>query len=196
MNIEGLSEKTIEKMVEELNITKIHQIYDITKDDLMSLEGFKDKKTEKILSAIKSSKKTKLDSFIYALGIPNVGKKTSFDLVQEFKTLENIRNAKFEDLIRVTDVGDITAEAIVEFFHEQHIVNSLEILLDKGINFEEIQENASSELEGVTIVVTGTIEGYNRKEIEEKLRLKGAKVTGSVSKSTIFYLLVKKQVQS
>lgn len=184
MNIEGLSEKTIEKMVEELNITKIHQIYDITKDDLMSLEGFKDKKTEKILSAIKSSKKTKLDSFIYALGIPNVGKKTSFDLVQEFKTLENIRNAKFEDLIRVTDIGDITAEAIVEFFHEQHIVNSLEILLDKGINFEEIQENASSELEGVTIVVTGTIEGYNRKEIEEKLRLKGAKVTGSVSKST------------
>lgn len=184
MNIEGLSEKTIEKMVEKLNITKIYQLYDISKDDLMRLEGFKYKKTEKILLAIENSKKAKLDAFIYALGIPNVGVKTAFDLVQEFKTLENIRNATFDDLIQVSDVGDITAEAIIEFFHEEHIVDSLKKLLDKGIYFEDIQENTSSELEGVTIVVTGTIDGYNRKEIEEMLRLKGAKVTGSVSKNT------------
>lgn len=184
MNIEGLSEKTIEKLIVELGIKKIDQLYDLTKENLLSLEGFKDKKTENILSAIEASKEAKLDAFIYALGIPNVGVKTAFDLVSEFKTLDNIRNAEFDELIAVSDIGDVTAKAIIEFFNDEHIVKSLENLLNKGIHFKETQTNTSKELENLTIVVTGTIEGYNRKEIEEKLRLLGAKVTGSVSKNT------------
>lgn len=184
MNIEGLSSKTLDKMIESLEIKRIDQIYDITKEDLLNLEGFKDKKADNIINAIEGSKKTKLSAFIYALGIPNVGEKTAGDLANRFKTLDNLRNATFEELIQVEDVGDITAEGIIQFFHADHIVDGLERLLDKGIEFEQEEKESSSNLQGLTIVVTGTIEGYNRKNIEQALALNGAKVTGSVSKNT------------
>lgn len=184
MDIEGLSEKTVGQMIEVLDINSIEQIYDIRKEDLFKLEGFKEKKTNNLLNAIEKSKHVELKAFIYALGIPNVGVKTAEDLANEFKSLDGLRDAKFEDLIKVEDIGDITANAIIEFFHEDHIVKSLSSLLSKGITIENAQEELSNELEGLTIVITGVIEGYNRKEIEDKLKQKGAKVTSSVSKNT------------
>ena len=184
MNIEGLSEKTIDKMIEVLDISEIDELYDITKEELFKLEGFKDKKADNILEAIEKSKEVKLKSFIYALGIPNVGVKTASDLADEFKTLDKLKEAKFEDLINVSDIGEITANAIVEFFHDERIKNGLDDLISKGIKFIETSETKTEELKDLIMVVTGTIEGYNRKEIEEKLKLKGAKVTSSVSKST------------
>lgn len=184
MNIEGLSEKTIEKMIEVLDINEIDQLYDLTKDDLFKLEGFKDKKTDNILSSIENSKNAELSSFIYALGIPNVGVKTASDLVDEFENLDNIKNASFDDLINVSDVGEITANAIIEFFHDERINKALDQLISKGIKFNKITKEKTEELKDLVIVVTGTIEGYNRKEIEEKLKLRGAKVTSSVSGST------------
>ena len=184
MNIEGLSEKTIEKMIEVLDISEIDDLYDLTAEDLYKLEGFKDKKVNNTLESIEKSKNVKLSSFIYALGIPNVGVKTAQDLVEYFNTLENIKNASFEELIKVNDIGDITAKGILDYFNDEHIEYALRKLLDKGIIFEEIDEEKSDELEGLTIVVTGTIEGYNRKEIQDTLKNMGAKVTSQVSNST------------
>ena len=184
MNIEGLSEKTIEKMIEVLDISEIDDLYDLTAEDLYKLEGFKDKRVNNTLESIEKSKNVKLSSFIYALGIPNVGVKTAQDLVEYFKTLENIKNASFEELIKVNDIGDITAKGILDYFNDEHIEYALRKLLDKGIIFEEVDEEKSDELEGLTIVVTGTIEGYNRKEIQDRLKNMGAKVTSQVSNST------------
>lgn len=184
MNIEGLSEKTIEKMIETLDIQELDDLYSLTEEDLYKLEGFKEKKVNKILESIENSKNAKLSSFIFALGIPNVGVKTAEDLVKQFKNFENLRNAKYDELINVTDIGDITANAIVNYFNDETISKALDKLLDKGISFEKVEENTSDELNGLTIVVTGTIEGYNRKEIQDKLKQKGAKVTSQVSKST------------
>ena len=184
MNIEGLSEKTIEKMIEVLDISEIDDLYDLTAEDLYKLEGFKDKRVNNTLESIEKSKSIKLSSFIYALGIPNVGVKTAQDLVEYFKTLENIKNASFEELIKVNDIGDITAKGILDYFNDEHIEYALRKLLDKGIIFEEVDEEKSDELEGLTIVVTGTIEGYNRKEIQDRLKNMGAKVTSQVSNST------------
>lgn len=184
MNIEGLSEKTIEKLISELNITRIDQLYDLTRDDLFKLDGFKDKKTDNILKAIDKSKKVKLDAFIYALGIPNVGIKTASDLADKFKNFESIKNANFDQLLKVEDIGEITAKAIVEFFNSEHIELALSKLLSKGIEFEKIDEDISDKLKDLVIVVTGTIDGYNRKEIEKQLKLRGATVTSSVSKNT------------
>ncbi len=184
MNIEGLSEKTIEKMIEVLDISEIDDLYDLTADDLYKLEGFKDKKVNNTLESIEKSKNVKLSSFIYALGIPNVGVKTAQDLVEYFNSLENIKNASFEELIKVNDIGDITAKGILDYFNDEHIEYALRKLLDKGIIFEEMDEEKSDELEGLTIVVTGTIEGYNRKEIQDTLKNMGAKVTSQVSNST------------
>ena len=184
MNIEGLSEKTIEKMIEVLDISEIDDLYDLTAEDLYKLEGFKDKRVNNTLESIEKSKSVKLSSFIYALGIPNVGVKTAQDLVEYFKTLKNIKNASFEELIKVNDIGDITAKGILDYFNDEHIEYALRKLLDKGIIFEEVDEEKSDELEGLTIVVTGTIEGYNRKEIQDRLKNMGAKVTSQVSNST------------
>lgn len=184
MNIEGLSEKTIKQMIEKLDISEMYELYDINEEDLYKLEGFKEKKVQKLIDAIQKSKKTKLESFIFALGIPNVGIKTAHDLVINFKTLDKLRHASVEELININDIGDVTAYAINEFFNDEYIKNSLEKLLARGIEFENIENNSSDELSNLTIVVTGTIDGYNRKEIESKLRNLGAKVTSSVSKNT------------
>lgn len=185
MNIEGLSNKTINKFIEELNIKEINQLYDLKVSDLLLLEGFKEKKANKLIKAIQNSKKVKLSSFIYALGIPNIGIKTSIDLSNKFKSLDNIRNVKFDELLEINDIGEITAQSIVDYFNDNHIKNTLNNLLSKGITFEETEKIEQNYLiNEKTIVVTGTIEGYNRKTIEQKLISKGAKVTSSVSKNT------------
>lgn len=184
MDIEGLSDKTVDQLINVLDIKELDDLYELKEEDLAKLEGFKDKKINNLLRAIENSKHVKLESFIYALGIPNVGIKTSQDLVEHFGSLDKIRNAKDEDLMEVEDVGHITARAIIDFFNESHIKGALEQLLSKGIVFEDSNVEKSDELDGLTIVVTGSIEGYNRKEIETKLKNMGAKVTSAVSKNT------------
>lgn len=184
MNIDGLSSKTLDKLISDLNITRIDQIYDLKKEDLLKLEGFKDKKAQNIIDAIEASKNPSLAEFLYAIGIPNVGVKTASDLAQKYGSLQALMQAKQEDLVLVQDIGEITAQAIVEFFREEHIIDGINRLLEKGIKFKEDDQAKGSNLEGLTIVVTGTIEGYNRKEIEKALANMGAKVTGSVSKNT------------
>lgn len=184
MNIEGLSEKTISQLIAELGVDKINDLYDLKYEELINLEGFKDKKTQKLLDAIENSKQADLAAFIYSLGIPNVGIKTANDLVDKFMNFENILNADLDSLLHVNDVGEVTAHALLEFFGDQKIKESLDNLLSKGIRFDNVEADKSDEFEGMTIVVTGSIDGYNRKEIELKLKNMGAKVTGSVSKNT------------
>lgn len=190
MNIEGFSEKTAEQFYEELNIKSIGDLYRLTKEELLKLDKFKEKKSNNIINAIESSKKPKLSSFIYALGIPNIGIKTARDLVQHFKTLDKIKNANIEELTSIKDVGEIVAKSIVEFFKQENINNSIRELLELGVepisDVREVKEN--NELNGKTVVVTGTLEGYTRNEIKEKLLSLGAKVSGSVSKKTDFLL--------
>lgn len=192
MNIAGFSERTAEQLFEELDIKSISDLYRIKKEDLLKLERFGDKKAQNLLDSIEKSKKCDLPSFIYALGISNVGKKTSTDLVKHFKTLDNLRKATFEELLSVEDVGDIVANSIVEFFKDDKIVASIEELLALGVtpHFEEevIQENIFN---NKTVVVTGSLESYSRNEIKEKLESLGAKVSGSVSKKTDYVIVGK-----
>lgn len=192
MNIAGFSEKTAEQLFEDLDIKSISDLYRITKEDLLKLERFGDKKAQNLLDSIQNSKECDLPSFIYALGISNVGKKTSTDLVKRFKTLDNLRKATFEELLSVEEVGDIVANSIVEFFKDDKIIASIEELLTLGVtpHFEEevIQENIFNDK---TVVVTGSLETYSRNEIKEKLESLGAKVSGSVSKKTDYVIVGK-----
>src|SRR5699024_6572244 len=191
MDITGLSEKTVEKLMENLNVTELSQIYDLDKEDLLKIPGFKDKKTNNLLNAIEKSKNTTLDRFIYAIGIPNVGIKTSTDLARKFKTLENLEKAKLEDLIKIDDIGDIVANEIIDFFNDDEIRPAIDKLLEKGIKIEEVEEIKvdNSKLEGKTIVITGTLNNYVRGDLKKLLENKGAKVTSAVSKNTD-YLIV------
>lgn len=190
MNIEGFSEKTAEKFLEELDIVDLPQIYEVKYEDLIRLEGFKDKKTKNLLEAIEKSKHISLASFIYALGINNVGIKTANDLANYFKSLENLKNATFEELLTVGEVGEIIANSILEFFHDERILESLDKLLSEGVNpyFEEIEVQRSI-FTDKTVVITGTIEGISRNEIKALVEKMGGKVTGSVSKKTDYVIV-------
>ncbi|NFD91103.1 NAD-dependent DNA ligase LigA [Clostridium botulinum] len=192
MNIAGFSEKTAEQLFEKLDIKSIADLYKIKKEELLTLEKFKDKKSQNLIDAIQNSKNCDLASFIYALGIPNVGKKTANDLVMKFKTLESIKNTTIEQLVEVPDVGEIVAKSIYDFFEDEKIISNIEELLNLGVKpyYEEerIDENPFMDK---TIVVTGSLNNYSRGEIKDKLQSLGAKVSSSVSKNTDYVLVLR-----
>lgn len=186
MDIEGLSEKTAQKLIDDLDLRDIAEIYEITFDDLMALEGFKEKKTRKLLNAIESSKKVDLASLVYALGIPNVGLRTSRDLVARFKSLDGLKNAGYEELIEVEAVGPKIAESVIDFFKDSHILAGIEKLLSEGVSpvFIEEESQENKYFTGKTVVITGSLINFKRNELKDLLEGQGAKVTGSVSKNT------------
>lgn len=192
MNIEGFSEKTAEQLFEKLNIRSIPDLYRLEKQQLLDLERFGDKKAQNLIDSLEHSKNCSLDSFIYALGIPNVGKKTAKDLAHRFKNIHNTQKAVYEDLIKVQDVGDIVAHSVIEFFRQETIIANISELLELGVSptYEEIRVEENMFM-NKTMVVTGTLEGYSRTEIKEKLEALGVKIAGSVSKKTDYVLVGK-----
>ncbi len=190
MNIEGFSEKTAEQLFEELNIKSIAELYSIKKEQLLDLERFGDKKAQNLLESIEKSKVCDLDAFIYALGIPNVGKKTARDLAINFKTFEKVKNATFEELVAINDIGDIVANSIIEFFKQGKIIESINELFQAGVKpkDEMLQEAKDNIFKGKTVVVTGSLVGFTRTGIKDKLEALGANVSGSVSKKTDFVI--------
>lgn len=189
MNIEGFSEKTAEQLFEKLDIRSIADLYKLNKEELITLEKFGPKKAQNLLDAVERSKNPELYRFIYALGIPNVGVKTAKDLVNTFKSLDGLKEATFDKLVQVPDVGDIVAMCVLEFFKEEKVLNTIDELLSLGVapwyKEKEIQESTFS---GKTVVVTGTMTKYSRSGIKEKLESLGAKVSGSVSKKTDYVI--------
>ena len=158
-------------------------------DGLWTLVKLGTKQAQYLLDAVERSKTPELFRFIYALGIPNVGVKTAKDLVNKFKSIEGLKNATFEELISVQDVGDIVAKCVIDFFHEEKVLTTIDELLSLGVSpiFEE-KEIVESSFNGKTVVVTGTLENYSRGEIKTKLEALGAKVSGSVSKKTDYVI--------
>lgn len=189
MNIEGFSEKTAEQLFEKLDIRSIADLYKLEYDKLITLDKFGPKKAQNLLDAVERSKTPELYRFIYALGIPNVGVKTAKDLVNRFKSLDGLKNATFEDLVSVQDVGDVVAKCVLEFFKEEKILDIINDLLSLGVNplFEE-QVILESSFSGKTVVVTGSLKNYSRGEIKAKLESLGARVSGSVSKKTDYVI--------
>lgn len=189
MNIEGFNEKTAEQLFEKMDIKTITDLYKIKKEQLLELDKFADKKAEKLIRAIEKSKNCELASFIYALGIANVGKKTAKDIVKNFKTLENIKNCTYEELISIQDIGEIVAKSALEFFNEDKIIKTIYELLDIGVKpYYEEEKITDNPFLDKTVVVTGTLENFSRNEIKEKIEALGATVSGSVSKKTDYVL--------
>lgn len=189
MNIAGFSERTAEQLFEKLNIKSISDLYKLKEEELVGLEKFGPKKAQNLLDAVEKSKDCELYAFIYALGIPNVGVKTAKDIVNKFKSIEGLKNAKFEELVEVPDVGDVVAQDVVSFFKEEKVLETIDELLELGVNpkFEEV-EVTENPFMGKTVVATGSLQNYSRSEIKDKLESLGAKVAGSVSKKTDYVI--------
>lgn len=185
MDIDGLGEKVAEQLVDQGLIEKIPDLYRLEKDELLELEKFAEKSAENLLNEIEDSKDIDLASFLTALGIRHVGKETARDLAEEY-TLEELENASKEELMELEDIGPEVAENIESFF-EGAGREQVEELLDEGVKPKRAE--TGEELEGLKLVITGSIEGFTRAELTELLERHGADVTSSVSSETD-YLIV------
>lgn len=189
MNIDGFSEKTAESIYQNLNVRDLSDIYQLTKEDLLTLDKFKAKKAENIISSIEKSKETELYRFLYALGIAEVGVKTAKELAKHFKTLDNIINAEMDEIVEIDDIGEIMAENIFNFFKEEYNLNEINKLFESGVKIKEenkeIVEN--NNFLNKTFVITGTL-SKPRNEFENLIENLGGKVAGSVSKKTDYVL--------
>jgi len=193
MDIDGLGDKLVEQLVDEELIHTPADLYKLSLDDLVSLDRMAEKSANNLLAALQLSKNPTLARFVYALGIREVGETTAMNLANEFKTLDGIEKASFEQLIEVQDIGPIVAQHIVTFFQQPHNLEVIEQLLSAGISIQDVKSpvsstNLNSVFAGKILVITGTLPTMSRGEAKDKLLAAGAKVTGSVSAKTDFLL--------
>ncbi|MHC5226270.1 NAD-dependent DNA ligase LigA [Ignatzschineria sp. LJL83] len=189
MNIDGVGGRWLEVLLQEKVIDSIAGLYHLQKGRLLELPRMGEKSAEKMLASIEGSKQPAFSNFIYALGIREVGEATARTLANHFATLSDLMKTDETALIQLEDIGPIVAKRIVDFFALPHHQALVQALLDAGIEIQypakiDTTNSDSLPLLGETWVITGTLSKYDRNEAKDKLMALGAKVTGSVSKST------------
>jgi DNA ligase (NAD+) len=187
MNIVGLGPRILDQLVQEGLVRHPSDLYRLKKEDLLKLEGFQEKSSEKLILSIDKSRQCKLSSLVFALGIRHVGERLAASLAREYPKIEDLMKAGTEDLLRVEDVGEIVAKSVVEFFAKEKNRNELRNLLDVGIQPKGMSRQ-SNQLAGKQFVITGTLSGMSRQEATEWIEQRGGKVSSSVSKKTSFLL--------
>ncbi len=187
-NIEGVSEKTIIQLYEDLSLRHFSDLYKLTKEELINLEKFQEKKAENLLKSLEKSKKIEFSRFLYGIGISEVGIKTARDLAKNFKTLENLQNATFEQIDEIEDIGEIIAQNIFDFFKNEDNLKEIERLFDVGVEILSESGPQSEKFKGLNFVLTGTLENYSRSEMTKIIEENGGKTSSSVSKNTNFVL--------
>ncbi len=186
MNIEGLGDRWVESLLHLNLLQNVADIYHLHehRDTLLGIEKMGEKSVQNLIDSIENSKKTTLAAFIYALGIRGVGETTARMLANTFQTLEALRDADLEALKKTPDVGDITAEWILDFFQAPHNLEVLDRLLAAGIHWDAPIAPTRQPLNGESWVITGTLSQMGRDEATQLLQALGARVSGSVSTKT------------
>ncbi len=180
MDIEGLSDKTLELLYSEGKIRDFADLYSLSADDLTDLEGFKDKKIANILAAIAASKHTELKRFLFAIGIPGIGKKAAAQLADAFGTLEAARAAKEEELLALDDFGDVMAKNVIAFWNDPLRAAEVDRLIAAGITFEQ-KERTKGAFSGKKVVLTGSLARFTRSEAKKLIEERGGEVADGVS---------------
>lgn len=190
MDIEGLGEAVIALFIDRGLIETIADIYRLDYEKIMTFDGFGEKSVKNLKQAIEKSKKQNLDKLIFALGIRYVGAKIAGVLAEHFGSLDNLSMADSVELEAVPEIGEKTAASVYDFFHEPKNISLINELKEIGLNFTYIKaESQSNILNGISFLVTGTLENYSRKEIQEIIKSNGGKVISSVSKN-LDYLII------
>jgi DNA ligase (NAD+) len=184
LDVEGLGEETAKQLIAEGLVRQLPDLFDLTADDLVRLEGFAEKSAEKLVQAMHASASPELHRFLYGLGIPEVGVTVAKDLARHFRSLDAVREASTDDLEAVPGVGPIMAQQIAGFFGDARNAAVLDALVDGRVSVQQPSGTATRALEGLTIVFTGGLEGMSRREAKDLVERHGARVTSSVSKNT------------
>lgn len=184
MDIETFSEKTAELFYEELGVRDPADLFSLRHEQLILLPGMGDKKANNLLAAIEACKTRPLDAFLFALGVPGVGRKTARDVARRFGTLDAIRAADADALSAIPEVGGVIAQNIVEFFQDEKQNCSIDRMLEAGVKPAEMEMATAGVFSGKTVVVTGTLSMFTRQQAEAAIEKLGGKAAGSVSKKT------------
>ncbi|MFC2949509.1 NAD-dependent DNA ligase LigA [Virgibacillus sediminis] len=189
MNIDGLGEKVIIQLFRENLVYTISDLYRLEKGQLLELERMGEKSADNLLKAIEVSKGNSLEKLLFGLGIRFIGSKAARTIAAEFETMERLQQATYEELTAVNEIGDKMADSIVQYFSEEKVTVLLDELRELGVNMEykgPKKEEAAEDhfFSGKTVVLTGKMESFSRKEAKQAIEALGGSVTGSVSKKT------------
>lgn len=186
MNITGLGPAVVEKLFAAQLVEDVAGIYRLTVEDLLTLEGFKEKSAEKLYEAIQASKENSAEKLLFGLGIRHVGSKVSQILLQEFHDIDQLATADPERIASIDSLGMVVAESLKRYFAQEGSKRLLQELKEASVNMAYLGEKVAADaaLSGMTVVLTGKLERLTRSEAKAKLESLGAKVTGSVSKKT------------
>ena len=189
MDIDGMGEKVVEQFFNQKFILSVPDIYRLAshRAEIVEIDGWSDKSIDNLLAAIEKSKQNSLEKLLFGLGIKEVGAKMAKVLARRFNSLDNFASLAIDDLLLVDDVGPVVAQSIYDYFHNEHYLALIADLRASGLNFRYLGQdiiNKASPFYGMTIVLTGTMTRYGRKEATAILENLGAKVAGAVSKLT------------
>ncbi|MGE0589641.1 MAG: NAD-dependent DNA ligase LigA [Cyclobacteriaceae bacterium] len=191
MDIDSLGEKTINQLYNLDFVKSPADLYDLTKDDLAKLEGFKDLSIKNLLSGIEKSKEAPFEAVLFALGIRYVGKTVAEKLARHFKTMDALQNASYEQLLEAPEVGEKIAQSLVQFFADKGHRKEIERLSKAGLNFTVVEKETkklSNSLDNKSFVISGVFEKYGRDELKELIIAHGGRVLSGVS-GQLDYLL-------
>ena len=186
MNIEGLGDALVEQLLEQKILASVADVYALDEEKLLQLERIGKKTAQSLLAEIGNSKKLPLNRVLFALGIRFVGERTAQLLAEAFGSMDALMDAGVEELEAVNEVGPRVAQAIQEFFAETKNRDLVEKLRKAGLTFTAEKKKKSSQLEGLTFVLTGTMPDLSREEAKSRIESAGGRVSGSVSKKTSY----------
>ena len=189
MNIDGLGEETIDLLFEQNLVQNIADLYELNFEQLFDLESFKEKKSNNIIDGLIASNQIPFERVLYGIGIRYVGETVAKKLARQFKNIDNIKNASFEELTGADEIGDKIAESIIDFFSIENNVELIERLRTHGLQFELSEDqlaNATTKLEGLIFVVSGVFSKFSRDELKNTIEQNGGKVSSSISKKTSY----------
>ncbi|WP_129690701.1 NAD-dependent DNA ligase LigA [Gottfriedia acidiceleris] len=189
MNIDGLGERVVSQLFDANLIKTFTDLYLLTKEQLLSLERFGEKSADKLISAIQASKENSLEKLLFGLGIRHVGAKAAKTLAQHFQTIDRLVEASVEEITGINEIGSKMAQSINDYFSQDEVKELISTFKTVGVNTEykgiQVENvNMDSLFAGKTVVLTGKLEQMTRSEAKKQLEALGAKVAGSVSKST------------
>lgn len=189
MDVDGFGAAIVDALIERGLLHNAADIYSLTLDQMKSLWQKGEIAAQKLLNAIEASKSQDLSRLIYALGIRQVGAKTAKTLATAFGSMDALMVATVEELTNISDVGDVTAGFIRQWFDQPQSLRMIEQLRSAGVNFESVRVISDNRFAGMTFVLTGALSKFTRDEASEKIELFGGKVSGSVSKKTSYVVV-------
>ena len=189
LDIEGLGEQSVRQLIDTGLVESIPDLYHLEAADLVELEGWGETSAENLLAEIDDSREPPLSDFLVALGVPEVGPTTAWNIAHHFGTFEAVMDASVDDLLAVEDVGEVVAQEIYDFFRSERNREVVASLREHDVSPQDADATGGDELENLTFVFTGALEGLTRDEAEELVERHGANATGSVSGNTD-YLVV------